>query len=273
MKFAVVVIILCRLAVGQTPAAKLAFEVASIKPDASGRLTPADIASGRIHSFVDDQRADFGAISLSTLIQMAYGFPDDRITRPAWVAEQRFNIQAKLPEGAKKQQVPEMLQALLAERFKLAVHQEKKIVPVYFLTVSKDGPKLKTSTAADDVQIGCNGGFRKVCQKMTMQALAESLTTMGRLNALMVGADASLGIDRPVIDMTRLSGVYDFILEYGQARGGGRGGPGTASPPPADAAPRSVFDAVKDLGLRLDAGKNEFDSLIVDHVERTPTEN
>ncbi len=83
------------------------------------------------------------------------------------------------------------------------------------------------------------------------------------------------GIDRPVVDMTGLKGVYDFTMDYGPGipGGGGRGGPGAAAPPPTDGTPRSVIEAVKDLGLKLEPTKHTFDNLVVDHVERVPTEN
>ncbi len=267
------------LAAGQNPPAKLAFEVASIRPGVSGNLTPAQfqsaIEAGKFHTLIEDSRIDLGGISLPDLIQMAYRVPLDRIVAPSGLSlVQRFDVVAKLPQGATKEQVPEMLQTLLAERFKLAVHHEQKVVPVYALTVAKDGPKLHDSTADASVYAACNGGFHKVCRKMTMEGLASFLTLIGERSASMPGADLSSGVDRPVVDSTGIKGVYDFTMDYGRAMGGGgRRGPGDVAVPTAAGETRSVMEAVKDLGLRLEPAKHEFDYLIIDHVERVPTDN
>lgn len=271
MKPTLVAVFLCGLVAGQAPPAKLAFEVASIRPGLSGHITPDAIASGRIHIEMNDARADFGSISLSALIEMAYRTPWDRITGPGWMMDQRFDILAKLPEGAIKEQIPEMLQTLLEERFKVALHHDQKGVPVYALTVAKDSPNLRESPAGDSSDPGCNGGVRKVCRKMSMQALADQLTRISQLNASVPVGDLTWGVDRPVVDMTGLTGVYDFDLEYGRARAGGGRGPGAAAG--ADAGGRSVSDALKDLGLKLEPTKHTFDILVIDHLERVPTDN
>ncbi|HEY4360156.1 MAG TPA: TIGR03435 family protein [Bryobacteraceae bacterium] len=265
------------LAAAQNPPARLAFEVASIRPGLSGNLTPAQfeaaVAAGKFHRLIDDSRIDLAGMPLPDLIMMAYRIPGDRLVMAGGASQdQRFDIVAKLPEGAKKEQVPEMLQTLLAERFKLAVHHESKPLPVYSLTVAKEGPKLRDSTAGDSDYAACNGGFHKVCRKMSMQALADNLTRIGQMNTTMPGADLSWGIDRPVMDATGLKGVYDFEMDYGISRGGGgRGGAGAAAPPAGES--RSVTDALKDLGLKLEPSKHEFENVVVDHVERMPTEN
>jgi len=264
------------LAAAQNPPARLAFEVASIRPGISGNLTPrqfeAAVQAGRFHRLIDDSRIDLAGVPLPDLILMAYRIPADRLVMQA-SADQRFDIAAKLPEGAKKEQVPEMLQTLLAERFKLSVHHEPRVLPVYSLTVAKDGPKFHDSTAGDSVYTACNGGFHKVCRKMTMEDLAKHLTRISQMNTSMPGTDLSWGIDRPVVDSTGLKGVYDFEMDYGISRGGGgRGGADAGATPPAGES-RSVMDAVKDLGLRLEPSKHEFDNLVIDHVERVPTEN
>lgn len=266
MKLAHLAVLLCGSAFGQTPAAKPAFEVASIKPGLAGNITPAQLEAGRVHIEIDNARVDMGSIALQALIELAYRIPQDRITGPGWMGEQRFDILAKLPGGATKEQAPEMLQTLLEERFKLVVQHEQKVIPVYALEVGKDGPKFNESTAEDSAGGSCNGGFHKICRKMSMENLAVFLTSISRMRAL------EWGIDRPVVDMTGLKGVYDFTMDYGigTARGGG---PGAAAPPTTDGTSRSVIEAVKDLGLKLEPTKHTFDNLVVDHVERVPTEN
>ena len=76
-------------------------------------------------------------------MQNAYSVKDYQVTCPAWMDEQRFDISAKLPDGATKDQAPEMLQNLLKERFKVTLHREKKDHPIYALVAGKNGPKLK----------------------------------------------------------------------------------------------------------------------------------
>jgi uncharacterized protein (TIGR03435 family) len=110
---------------GQTPPA---FEVASIKPAPPITTIAAQIQSGKIHvgMTIDAARVDIGFMSLADLIRVAYRVKPYQISGPDWMREERFDIVAKLPDGASTDQVPEMLQALLAERFNLKVHRESK---------------------------------------------------------------------------------------------------------------------------------------------------
>jgi uncharacterized protein (TIGR03435 family) len=101
----------CSFVFAQAQPPKPAFEVVSIKHASSAPL-PALMASGKWRFLIDDAQIDFGSISLSELIQLAYQLPDDQILGPRWLAEERFDIAAKLPAGASKNQVPEMLQAM-----------------------------------------------------------------------------------------------------------------------------------------------------------------
>ena len=116
-------------AFAQAPAAKLTFEVASIKP--AGPLDPAAIMSGKAHvgMKIDGARVDIGMFAISDLIRTAYKIKSYELISPDWMngmSAQRFDIMAKMPPGANKDQVPEMLQTLLAERFKLEFHKESK---------------------------------------------------------------------------------------------------------------------------------------------------
>src|SRR5262245_13544601 len=135
---------------GQAPAAGLSFEVASIKP--AEPITPAMIAAGKLHvgMSVDGARVDIGYLSLGELIPMAFKVKSYQVSGPDWLRAQRFDILAKLPEGATKEQVPEMLQALLVERFQLKARKENREIPVYALVMNKDGHKLKESPPETD---------------------------------------------------------------------------------------------------------------------------
>ena len=121
-------LLFCGLASAQT-----AFEVASIKP--AQPPDPATMMQGKfkVGLHVDAGRADIGFFSLRDLISVAYGVKDYQIAGPDWLNGQRFDIAAKMPEGAKEDQVPEMLRALLAERFHLEVHRETREHSIYAL--------------------------------------------------------------------------------------------------------------------------------------------
>lgn len=244
------------------------FEVASVKPSPPHKVP----SMANVREQIDSSRVQIESYSLSLLIQMAFRLPEDQIVAPGWMAEQRFDIQAKLPPGSSVGEVPEMLQTLLAERFKLAVHHDQKVRQVYAMTVAKGGPKFHESTGESSAKNSdpgaCNGGFHKVCREVTMEVLARPLTMNSRYPN-MPGA-----LDRPVIDMTGLKGTYDFSLDQGVV-GGGRVRSGDAPPAPSATEPEvvTVFDALKVLGLKLEPTRHTYDILVIDHVERVPTEN
>src|SRR5207253_2366492 len=127
-----------------------AIEVASIRT--AEQITPAMIQAGKLHvgMKIDAGKVDIGYLSLRELIPMAYDVKPFQVTGPDWLSAQRFDILAKLPEGATKEQVPAMLRALLEERFKLKAHRENKEQPVYSLEVAKGGPKFKEAPAPTD---------------------------------------------------------------------------------------------------------------------------
>lgn len=236
-----------------------AFEAVSIRPGPPGSGIEL-MQLGKIFYRVDDTTVNIGAMALRGLIPLAFRLPDDQVVQPDWTQDARFDIQAKIPAGASKEKIPEMLQTMLTERFGLKVHHEQKEMPVYALTVAKDGPKFKESPAEDKTDPGCNGGYRKVCGQVTMESFAILLSRSSKMKA--PGAP-----DRPVIDATGLAGKYDFVFESG------REGNGRSADPVAGAEVVTYADALKALGLKLEPTKHAYDILVVDHVERAPTEN
>jgi uncharacterized protein (TIGR03435 family) len=294
----------------QPAAPQLKFEVASIKP-APDMMTVLS-AGGKPHlgMKVDGAMVDIGGWSLKMLILTAYKLKPYQVSGPDWMDSVRFDILAKIPEGGTKDQVPEMLQALLAERFKLTAHRETKEQPVYGLVVGKDGPKLKpsvpdvdappdlaTKDAADDGRGGsikttrrngdnisgvipngpngrtniavANGMLHMEWAKMTLIALAEGLVPY---------------LNRPVVDMTGLKGTYQVTMEFSLAdtmgvvraadqRNGVAPAGGDAPAMASDPTGSSVFSSVQRLGLKLESRKAPVEQLMVDHLEKTPTEN
>jgi uncharacterized protein (TIGR03435 family) len=300
----------------QAPAPKPQFEVATIKP--APPLNPAMAASGKMHigMNVDAARVDIGYLSLNDLIMVAYKVKQHQVVGPDWMKNERFDILAKMPEGATKEQVPEMLQSLLAERFGLAFHKEMKEQSVYGLLVAKGGPKLKESSTEEEPvpkpdekgggkTINFGGGqIRQSGNSMVMKANDQAGTTRMtmadgkmKMESTKVKMDAfaeliSRFVGKPVVDMTELKGSYDTTLEISMAemmalaqkvgvnvpgmRGGGP--PAGDAGRPADAASDpttsgSVFSSIQQLGLKLESRKAPVDTIVVDKLEKMPTEN
>jgi uncharacterized protein (TIGR03435 family) len=200
--------------------------------------------------------------------------------------------------------VPEMLQSLLAERFGLKIRRESKEMPVYELTLAKGGPKFKevppedpqaepvflkpteggfvTGFGGAPARIGPAGGrgdgsplfdarghptvesLHIEIPRATMASLVEGLTSM---------------VDRPVVDLTGLTGTYEIGFDVPSLnltivfQGPMPGKLPSAAPPPAEPEGGSVFESVQPLGLRLEKGKAAIETIVVEHIERTPTEN
>jgi len=197
------------------------------------------------------------------------------------MGEQEFAVEAKLPAGATKEQVPAMLQKLLADRFKLSVHRDQRVEPVYELVVDKKGLKLKSSTAEDSAK-GCMGRpGQTVCRGVTFERFAGFIrgnpNVVARMAAMAEpGALVEHRIDRLVVDQTGLTGLYDIELDWVPPGGLPPVDPvASAGYPPRDPSTKagSIFEALEAVGLKLQSAKHTFDGLVVDHVERVPSEN
>ncbi len=262
------------------------FEVASIRPSPpnprlSPGMVPAPIMEGGPGTSNPGQ-ITYRDISLSSLILQAYGVRHDQVSGPGW--PQRFDIVAKIPDGATKEQFKLMLQNLLAERFNLQLHHESRILPVYALTVAKNGPKFKESKkdVPPELPPGTgiggrldDGGFPILPANFTGARGFPSnghIRWVGQRVAISVLAGL-LTLDHPVVDQTGLTGEYDFKLDFAMA--GRRNGPAADSPGGDTADPASdVFAAAEDqLGLKLELKKLPFDVLVIDHIDKEPTAN
>jgi len=304
------VLAVCSL-LGQTTAAGLTFDVASIKP--SEPITPAMVQAGRIHAGmrIDGARVDIGNFTLLQLISKAYDVKTYQVQGPSWMTPvaQRFDIVANLPAGATKDQVPQMLQALLAERFKLVIHRDTKEHNVYALVVAKGGAKIKETqaqlpsgdgaapnpavTGSSSMTISqSKGGAAEVSngegvrQRMTPSADGKSIRfEITKASMALLAEGLSPLVDRPIVDMTELKGDYDVTFEISReellnaARAAGanvpQGAPG-ASASPAEAASDpggSIFTAIQSLGLKLEPRKAPLLMIVVDQAEKMPTDN
>lgn len=258
------------LAMAQAVAPPPAFEVASVK-----LMEPA-IGSVVSRMGGDPGRFECANEPLNTLLAYAYNLRVTQISGPSWIRTERYSIVAKIPDAVPRDQVRAMLQGLLIERLQMKVHQETKEEPVYVLLVGKDGPKLeKVEVSLADgslpggsikvIRDRANGGAGLKLNEVTMATLANGLSSF---------------LDRPVVDMTELKGAYSFTLAIptyelpGMAALRPRTDIAAGEPSAPDAnEPSSIFQSIRQFGLRLEGRRGPVGYLVVDHAERVPTEN
>jgi uncharacterized protein (TIGR03435 family) len=298
------------IAYAQTPPQLPSFEVASIKPAApmpEGRML-VGIQGGP--DTPQPGQMTFTNISIADLMQNAYDVKSYQIQGPDWLSSTRFDISAKVPLGTTKAQSKLMMQSLLAERFKLVVRHSTKESSIYGLIVAKDGPKLKESVedsnAASPPEQPGRGEIRQdgppaVRPKLDKDGMprlspgnAKGRTMVmmvpgGRMRLIVNTANMvkfsdilANQLDRPVVDMTGLKGTYDITLDFAQdaalmrakmAAMGAAPPPGLA-PDAGESNGPTIFSALTEqLGLRLEARKGPVDLLIVESVQKMPTEN
>lgn len=283
----------------QAQPGKLEFEVASVKPAAP--QTGGRIFVGRQGGpgTPDPGRVTFTNTALKQLITLAYNLKPYQVTGPDWLDSERFDVIAKIPAGSSKEQVNQMLQSLLEERFKLTFHSVTKEFPLYELVVGKNGHKLKASVedpagagAGPDAGPGRGGpppvgkdGFPTLPpgrRGMLMMSKGGPLRIAANVQSMTDLANMlSNQIGTPVVDKTGLTGTYDFALEFVPERvgaggiGGGLVAPGEVPGASADAFDGpTIFGAVQDqLGLKLEQKKGPLEVMVIDRAERVPSEN
>jgi bla regulator protein blaR1 len=283
------------------------FEVASVRPSPPLQLPL--VAPVRMGMSMDGGRVDIRLMSLRDLIIVAYRIkPYQLAGTPDWMTTEVFDIMATISAGVSKAKAPEMLQALLAERFGLKIRREHREMPVYALTMAKGGPKFKEVPPDDpeaepvvpkppeggtvagvggmvdpaSVRIEPAGGrgdgspvfdrrgnpttesLHMEIPKATMARHANILTSM---------------VDRPVVDRTGLTGTYEIgfdVPSQDVRQAIMMPMPGKiprAAPTPEDPTGGSIFQSVQSLGLRLEKDKAAIETIVVEHIEKTPTEN
>jgi len=218
------------------------FEVASIKLNTSG---PGPTQAPALNQ----SRLTAKNSPMKWILQSAWGLSGPQVSGPAWIDADRFDIEGKAPEGVPDSEVKPMLQALLRDRFKLEAHIEMREMPVYNLVVAKDGPKIKP--------------FDPEHPGQQPTRVPGTSMRVGGFELTQLANELGGTVGRPVIDKTGLQGRYFCALQYSQL--------GTNAPP--EGAP-DIFGAVQQqLGLKLEPAKAQMEVLIVDRMERTPTEN
>jgi uncharacterized protein (TIGR03435 family) len=194
-------------------------------------------------------------MSPGLLIMIAYDVKNVQLAGPEWLATPRFDINATLPAGTAKEQLPEMWRSLLAGRFHLAEHRESREQTHFELVVAKGGPKMTPAGAAPGpprpaaMGVMADGSRNMHFPRMTMAALASTLSNQ---------------LHQLVTDATGLKGTYDVQLRWTPDL---KISTSPDSPPP-------LAQALGDqLGLRLEPKKGLVDALVIDHIDRMPTEN
>jgi uncharacterized protein (TIGR03435 family) len=272
---------------GQAPA-RLDFEVSSVKP-----VEPTADQSVRAGVQIDGSQVHMNKMSLKDMVRVAYQVKFYQVVGQDWMAGERFNVAAKLPDGAKREQVPDMLKSLLEDRFQIKVHREPKEMPVYGLVVMPAGSKMKELAEDPETagappkafQVQAEGGpggvtigygpgsyFKFADQKIEGRKLtmANFVDVLGRF------------VDRPVIDETKLPARYDLDVpltenDYNAMLIRSAIAAGVQLPPQAlrllDTADGSLGFALKPLGLKLESKKAPIEVVVVDSILKRPTEN
>jgi uncharacterized protein (TIGR03435 family) len=241
----------------QTPA----FDVASVKVNHASEMG----GEGR---FKSNLRTEPGSVemrnmSLKSCVQWAYQVKDYQVAGPDWIDSARFDINAKAGEPVKEEELRKMMQTLLAQRFKLVSHRETKELPVYILTVAKDGVKMQRSEGEGESSFGPAKGAGKL-------ALVAKHATISEFADLL-----SSPLQREVVDQTGLTEKYDFTIDLSRyltpeaGRKEGEGG-GIERATVENAVAMGLREQ---LGLQLSPKKAPIDMIVVDKAEKVPTEN
>ncbi|HKE26568.1 MAG TPA: TIGR03435 family protein [Bryobacteraceae bacterium] len=224
------------------------FDVASVKPTQHGRN-----GEGLSISY-DPEMPSPGSFrvinnSLEELIRWAYRIKHYQIVGPQWLNDDSasFDIEAKMDPTTSRAQVRLMLQALLEDRFKLTFHRETRSSPVYELLPAKGGPKMAAVKPGAKSGISYEGKF--------WSTISAEKTTAGQLASLL-----SDRLDRPVLDKTGIEAPFAVRLEYRIDEN--------------DTTHPSLFGALQEtMGLRLQPGKGPVEVLVIDRIEKAPSEN
>jgi len=266
--------------------ARKEFEVASIKPSTERPINQVVVG---VH--IDGSQARISYLSLKDYIGTAFRARGNQIIGPDWLASQRFDIVAKIPEGASQADVPEMLQALLTDRFQMKMHRETRDLPVYTLKIASTGLKLTESGPGDrnsngTVDVAAGGNANGLAMNFgggSSISVGSSTLEIKRLTMRMIADSLTRFLDRSVVDMTNLTGTYDLTVDLTPedrvsmmiraAVNAGMTVPSQALAMMDNASNASIFEGLKKAGLALEPQKAPLEVLVIDSIEKIPTEN
>jgi uncharacterized protein (TIGR03435 family) len=271
----------------QSNPARPQFEVASIKPSAGQIPNQAGIG---LH--IDGAQVRCNYLPLREYLVMAYQVKPNQIVGPDWIATERFDVAAKIPENGHREQIREMIQMLLEDRFQLKAHRDKKDFPVYGLTLAKGGLKIKplppdpedaNRRAVDMTASGSAAGVNVAFGNGASFSLTPGKFQIKKLSLQQFADVLSRFADRPVVDMTETPGNFDFNVDitpedYRALLVRSAVNNGVSLPPEALRALEgvsgdSLFMSLQTVGLKMETRKAPLDVLVVDSIAKTPTEN
>jgi uncharacterized protein (TIGR03435 family) len=288
----------------QTSETKLAFEVASVKPSTFGPGADGLCRGGPATS--DPGRFTCRYVELKRIIVRAFGVRTFQVVAPDWTQYQRFDIDIVVPKGATKEQFAAMLLSLLIDRFHLAFHREPRQTTRYELLVTEGGPKLKEAREAlaaasgeaapapparpdpatgSKIQVDKAGyPIRTTPGFGNVDGRARFYEPHGPIESLLPLLDMIM--DAPVINASGLQATYEIEIHWGQSpifgqtrapqarANGGLPPAGQETAPDVGPGGPSIQQALREqLGLKLERKKGPVEMLVVDHVDRVPTEN
>jgi uncharacterized protein (TIGR03435 family) len=282
----------------QTTGQRPTFDVVSIKPttfpnpDSRGTVVMQRTTGGPGSS--DPGRIHYPYILLKSLLLEAYTVKSLQIEGPEWLASERFEISATMPPTTTKAEFRLMLQSLLADRFHLAFHRETREVSGYSLAIAKGGPKLKESGSMPapgaPAPPPSSGPLVLTQPKLAADGFPPQLFPPGKPGLLALRANGKARIagqlqstaeladfligflDRPVTDGTGLTAKYDFVVDFA-ADSMAAPGPDGAVPDQPDALPGFFAALQSELGLRLEPKKRPLEMIVIDHIDKRPTDN
>ena len=239
----------------------------------------------------DPGRIHYPMVTARFVLTKAYGVNDYQIAGPDWLDRDRFDIDATMAAGTTMEQFRTMLQNLLVDRFKMASHKETREFSGFSLVVGKGGPKLKESAdlsapkddGAPDPphKLGADGYFvpperpGMFLQVTGMPGTADARENFRQFTMPMLANVLQNQLKRPVADETGLTAKYDFVLNFssqGLSLGDGRiaVSRGDGDPPHQP----DIAGALQgQLGFKIEPKKVSQDVVVIDHMEKTPTEN
>jgi len=283
LRHAIAFVVSFGIAVPLAAQAPAQFEVASIKPSPPEPPTP-----GTAGLRITQRQARFTFLSLKDYIGIAYGVRVYQIAAPDWIASTRFEILATMPEGVPGEQLPQMMRGLLEDRFKMKTHRETRELPAYVLE-ALPGFKLEPVTAdapGDAFTVTSTSGPGGAVVDLGQGA---SLTVGGntieakKVDMTMLAATLERFMDRPVVNQTGRTERFNITIEltpedFTAAMIRSAVAAGVSLPAPAirlldTASPNAIPDALKALGLSLNARKAPLDVVVIDSAEKTPTDN
>jgi len=231
--------------------------------------------------------------SMYELMMLAFQVKGHQLSGPDWMVTERYDIQAKLPEGGRRGQVPAMMQTLLAERFGMRTHRENRDLNILALVPAKGGPRLAEAPAEESagpsgqirggIAVDASGTASTIGQGRNVQLAPAPggnihITAKKTSMAGLVDAIARY-CELPLINMTGIEGTYDMELDVSAAevRAAARSHGVSVGPEPTDGASDpagvSLPRSLEKLGLKLEARKAPVEVIVIDRIDKVPTEN